>query len=179
MKPKFNLKLELIESKWRSRLVHLQLTVKPNVIFSCTCQGRQELVTINSWVRSIKKHLRDVNVSQKCVSSEKKLLLARIGLSEITKAAISRYASNIVHNLVRDSDLRVRKCQYPPHKNRRRKVEREVNLRMAEEIKAGGESSWWQGDCKPNRTCTVTAILESAMNKEEGQQERLSEHQFF
>ena len=142
------------------------------------CQGRQELVTINSWVRSIKKHLRDVNVSQKCVSSEKKLLLARIGLSEITKAAISRYASNIVHNLVRDSDLRVRKCQYPPHKNRRRKVEREVNLRMAEEIKAGGESSWWQGDCKPNRTRTVTAILESAMNKEEGQEERLSEHQF-
>ena len=63
-------------------------------------------------------------------------------------------------------DLRVRKCQYPPHKNRRRKVEREVNLKMAEEIKAGGESSWWQGDCKPNRTRTVTAILESAMNKE-------------
>ena len=50
---------------------------------------------------------------------------------------------------------------------------------MAEEIKAGGESSRWQGNCKPNRTCTVTAILESAMNKEEGKQERLSEHQFF
>ncbi|CAH3134066.1 unnamed protein product [Pocillopora meandrina] len=37
-----------------------------------------------------------------------------------------------------DSDLRVRKCQYPPHKNQRRKVEREVNLKMAEEIKVGG-----------------------------------------
>ena len=49
---------------------------------------------------------------------------------------------------------------------------------MAEEIKADGESSWWQGDCKPNRTRTVTAILESAMNKEEGQEERLSENQF-
>ena len=48
---------------------------------------------------------------------------------------------------------------------------------MAEEIKAGGESSWWQGYCKPNRTRTVTAILES-MNKEEGQEERLSEHQY-
>ena len=55
---------------------------------------------------------------------------------------------------------------------------REVNLQMAEEIKAGGQSSWWQGDCKPNGTRTVTAILESAMNKEEGQEERLSEHQF-
>ena len=56
--------------------------------------------------------------------------------------------------------------------------QREVNLKMAEEIKAGGESSWWQGDCKTNRTRTVTAILESAMNNEEGQEERLSEHQF-
>ena len=50
--------------------------------------------------------------------------------------------------------------------------------RNKKKIKAGGESSWWQGDCKPNRTRTVTAILESAMNKEEGQEERLSEHQF-
>ena len=53
-----------------------------------------------------------------------------------------------------------------------------MNLKMTEEIKADGEFSWWQGDCKPNRTRTVTAILESAMNKEEGQEERLSEHQF-
>ena len=112
-----------------------------------------------------KRHLRDVTVSQTCVSSEKKLILAHIGLSGD-------------YNSDSDSDLRVRKCPYPPHKNRRRKVEREVNLKMAEEIKAGGESSWWQGDCKPNRTRTVTAILESAMNKEEGQEERLSEHQF-
>ena len=29
-----------------------------------------------------------------------------------------------------------------------------------------------------NRKRTVAAILESAMNKEEGQEERLSEHQF-
>ena len=49
---------------------------------------------------------------------------------------------------------------------------------MAEEIKADSESSWWQGDCKTNRTRTVTAILESAMNKEEEQEVRLSEHQF-
>ena len=53
-----------------------------------------------------------------------------------------------------------------------------MNLKMTEEIKAGGEFSSWQGDCKPNRTRTVTAILESAMNKEEGQEERLSKHQF-
>ena len=68
--------------------------------------------------------------------------------------------------------------RFRPNKNRRRKDQGEVNLKMAEEIKADGESSWWQGDCKPNRTRTVTAILESAINKEEEQEERLSEHQF-
>ena len=51
-------------------------------------------------------------------------------------------------------------------------------MQMAEEIKAGGAYSWWQGDCQPTRTRTVTAILETAMNNEEGQKERLSEHQF-
>ena len=40
-----------------------------------------------------------------------------------------------------------------------------ANLMMAEEIKAGDKSSWWQGDCKPNRTRAVTAFFESAMNK--------------
>ena len=48
---------------------------------------------------------------------------------------------------------------------------------MAEEIEAGGESSRWQGDCQPNRTHTMTVILE-LMNKEERQEGRLSEHQF-
>ena len=51
-------------------------------------------------------------------------------------------------------------------------------LRNVWRFGAGGESSWWQSDCRPNRTRTVTAILESAMNKEEGQEKRLSEHQF-
>ena len=96
-------------------------------------------------------------------------------------SAISRYASNIEHNLVWDSDLRVRKCQYLPHKNRRRKVERERWIRrwQKESKTYGGESSWWQGDCKPNRTHTLIAIFaESAMNKEKGREERLSKHQF-
>ena len=70
---------------------------------------------------------------------------------------------------------------YPKHALRpRRSLFQRVSayLEKSKKIKAGGESSWWQGDCKPNRTRTVTAILESAMNKEEGQEERLSEHQF-
>ena len=48
--------------------------------FSRAGQGRQQLIPINSWVYSLKKKLRDVDVSQTCVSSEKKLILARIGL---------------------------------------------------------------------------------------------------
>ena len=97
--------------------------------------------------------------------SRRSLFQLVLAYLEITKAAISLYTSNILHNMASDSDLRVRKCQHPPHKNRRHKVEREVNLKMAEEIKAGGESFWWQGDCKPNTTRTATAILDSAMNR--------------
>ena len=43
-------------------------------------QGQQQLIPLDSWVYRLKKHLRDVDVSQTCVSSEKKLILARIGL---------------------------------------------------------------------------------------------------
>ena len=49
----------------------------------------------------------------------------------------------------------------PSHKNRRRKVEIEVNLKIAEEIKARGESARWQSDCKPYRTHAVNVISES------------------
>ena len=132
--------------------------------FSRAGQGRQQLIPINSWVYSLKKKIE----RRRCIPNmrfvrEEAYSSAYWLIWRVTKTAISRYASNIVHNLVWDSDLRVCKCQYPPHKNWRRKVERDVNLKMAEEIEAGDESSWWQGDCKPNRTSTVTAILESAM----------------
>ena len=58
------------------------------------------------------------------------------------KAPTKKLRGNIVPNSVSDSEILVLKCQYPPHKSRRHKLEREVNLKMAEEIKAGGESSW-------------------------------------
>ena len=112
-------------------------------------------------------------------SSEKMLILARIGLfgvyegprfqdmpsiSSTTWCEIQTFGfvnANIL--LIKIGDV----------------WEREVNPKMAEEIKDGGESSWWQGGCKPNRTHTLTAILaESAMNKEKGREERLSERQF-
>ena len=64
--PQFNLTLELIKSRWCSCLVHLQLTVEPNVIFLALA-GDEPL---NSWVCSIKERLRDVNVSQCIVRGE-------------------------------------------------------------------------------------------------------------
>ena len=102
------------------------------------------------------------------------LILARIGLFGDYEGRdftmYLKYRAQLGFGFVNANILLIR--------NGKHGVEREVNLQMAEEIKADGGSFWWQGDCKPNRTCTVTAILESAMNKEEGQEERLSEHQF-
>ena len=60
-------------------VVPLQLTVKPNVTFLALARTAS---TLNSWVNSIKEHLKDVNVSQTCVLTEKKFILARIGLIE-------------------------------------------------------------------------------------------------
>ena len=129
--------------------------------------------TSNSWVYNIKEHLRDVNLFQTCVSSEKKLILARIGLF----GDYEGHDFTICLNWISCTGWReIQTCCQYPHKNRRRKVEREVHVKMAEEIWSGGESSRRQGDCKPNRTHTVTVILES-MNKEERQEGRLSEHQ--
>ena len=88
---------------------------------------------------SIQKHLREVNVSQACVSSEKKPIPAPIGLFGDYEGR--DFTICLKYRAQLGSDLRVCKCQYPRHKNQRRKVEREVNLKMAEEIKAGGESS--------------------------------------
>ena len=50
------------------------------MLFSRAGQGREQLILLNSWLSSLKKkHLRDLDVSQTCVSSEKKLIKARIG----------------------------------------------------------------------------------------------------
>ena len=78
---------------------------------------------------------------------------------EITKAAISRCTQISCTAWWEIQTIGfVNQCQYPPNKNRGRKVKREVNLKMAEEITAGGESSWSHVDCKPNKTPSLTDI---------------------
>ena len=70
----------------RVKMVQLSCSFTTNCrtkcYFSRASQGRQQLIPLNSWVRlKKKKNLRDVDVSQTCISSEKKPILARIGLS--------------------------------------------------------------------------------------------------
>ena len=128
--------------------------------FSCADQGRQQLIPINSWVYSI-KNVRETSMYP-IVSFWLIWRLRRPRFHDLPQISCSTWCEIQTFGFVNASILS------------QRKVEREVNLKMAEEIKVGGESSWCQGDCKPNRTRTVTAILESAMNMEEEEEERLS-----
>ena len=103
--------------------------------FTSRWPGRQQLIPLNSCVDSIKEHLRDVKVSQTCVSSEKQLILARVGL--FLDSDDRDFTICPKHR----AQLGVRfwpstKCQHPLHGNRRRKVDRGIHLRMAIEIKA-------------------------------------------
>ena len=128
--------------------------------FSCADQGRQQLIPINSWVYSI-KNVRETSMYP-IVSFWLIWRLRRPRFHDLPQISCSTWCEIQTFGFVNASILS------------QRKVKREVNLKMAEEIKVGGESSWCQGDCKPNRTRNVTAILESAMNMEEEEEERLS-----
>ena len=103
--------------------------------FSSCWPGRQRLIPLASCMDSIKEHLRDVNVSHRCVSSEKELILARVGLFGGSEGHYSTVCPKHRARL----GVRFRpstKCQHPLHGNRRGKVERGVNLKMAREVKA-------------------------------------------
>ena len=98
--------------------------------FSSRWPGRQQLIALNSCADSVKEHLREVKVSQTCVASEKELILARAGLFGDSDGRDFTICPK--HR----AELGVRfrpsmKCQHPLHGNRRRKVERGINLKMA------------------------------------------------
>ena len=128
--------------------------------FSCADQGRQQLIPINSWVYSIKNVLE--TSTYPTVSFWLIWRLRRPRFRHIPQISCSTWCEIQTIGFVNASILS------------QRKVEREVNLKMAEEIKVGGESSCCQGNCKPNRTRSVTAILELAMNMEEEEEKGLS-----
>lgn len=90
---------------------------------------------LSSCADSVKEHLREVKVSQTCVVSEKELILARAGLFGDSDGCDFTICPKPRVEL----GVRFRpsvKCQHPLHGNRRRKVERGINLKMAKEIKA-------------------------------------------
>ena len=106
-----------------------------NCNFSSRRPGRQQLLPLDSCADNVKDHLRKVKVSQTCVQSEKELILARAGL--FSESDGRDFTICPKHR----AELGVRfrpsmKCQHPLHDNRRRKVERGINLKMVKEIKA-------------------------------------------
>lgn len=100
----------------------------------CDISSRgNELLPLSSCSRDISAHLRQVSVSQTSVSSEKELILARVGLFDEGGRDFTICPKH------RDK-LGVKfkasiKCQHPLHENRKGKRERGVNLRMSKEIK--------------------------------------------
>ncbi|CAH3020126.1 unnamed protein product [Porites evermanni] len=102
--------------------------------FSSRWPGRQQLIPLNSCADVIKEHLRDVDVSQSCVGSEKKLILARVGLFEDDDGRDFTICPK--HRAVLGVRFRPsKKCQHPLHGNRKGKGDRGVNLKTAKEIK--------------------------------------------
>ena len=102
--------------------------------FSSRWPGRQQLIPLNSCADNVKEHLREVKVFQTCVASEKELILARAGLfGDSDGRDFTIYPKHLAELGVRFRPSM--KCQHPLHGNRRRKVERGINLKMAKEIK--------------------------------------------
>jgi len=79
-------------------------------------------------------NLREMKISQTLVASEKELILAHTGLFHHSDGRDFTICPK--HR----AELGVRfrpsiKCRHPLHSNRRRKIERGINLKMAKEIK--------------------------------------------
>lgn len=93
-----------------------------------------ELLPLSSCSRDLRAHLRQISVSQTSVSSEKELILGRVGLFDEDGRDFTICPKH------RDQ-LGVKfkasiKCQHPLHGNRKGKKERGINLRMSKEIKS-------------------------------------------
>ena len=92
-----------------------------------------ELLPLSSCSRDITAHLRQISVAKCCVSSEKELILARVGL-------FGEDGRDFTICPKHRDELGVKfwtsiKCQHPLHGNRKGKRERGINLRMSKEIK--------------------------------------------
>jgi len=102
-------------------------------ISSRRCQGGNELLPLSSCARDRSSHLRQISVAHTRVSSEKELILARVGLfdeASLDFTICPRHRDQL--------GVKFRasiKCQHPLHGNRKGKRERGINLRISKEIK--------------------------------------------
>jgi len=100
----------------------------------CNISSRgNELLPLNSCSRDISAHLRQIAVAQTSVSSEKELILARVGLFDEDGRDFTICPKHRDHLGVKFKASI--KCQHPLHGNRKGKRERGVSLRMSKEIK--------------------------------------------
>ena len=94
---------------------------------------RMQFFPLNSCISDVKAHLRGLQTTQSCVSSERELILARVGLFD-------EKGEDMVICPKHRAILRVkycpsRKCQHPLHGCRKGKISRGINLKMSKEIK--------------------------------------------
>ena len=94
--------------------------------------NHNEYFPLNTCTKDIRSHLRQVKVSQRCLSSEKDLIIARAGLYkedgiDMTICPMHRCELGMMWRPKR-------KCQHPLHGKRTRKPDRGANLKISEEI---------------------------------------------
>ena len=118
--------------------------------FSRACQGRQQLIPLNSWVYSLKKK-KKIFERRRCIPN---MRFVRDGAYSSAYWLIWRLRRPRFHDVPQISCTiwcEIQTFRFVNTSFLLIKIgEREMNLQMAEEIKAGGESFWWrQADCKP------------------------------
>ena len=101
---------------------------------SCRNPNVMEFVPLTSCQKDIKCHVKQLDVGQKNVSSEKDLILARVGMFAETGNVMTicpRHRSELGLNWKR---TRASKCAHPLRGLRKGKPEQGANLQMSKEI---------------------------------------------
>ena len=89
-------------------------------------------IGIDACCRDITRHLKNVNISTKCVSSEKELILARCGLFDEDSQGFTVCPAH--RDVLGVFWKQTKKCEHPLHGNSKRKADRGINLQVSKEI---------------------------------------------
>ena len=100
--------------------------------FSARFPGKNDFFPLSSCTKDIKSHLRQLKVAQTSVSSERDLILARVGLFDRDGNDMTVCPK---HRATLGTWWRpTLKCYHPLHGNKRRKPERGASLQMCKDI---------------------------------------------